>query len=74
MEDQCATCEENWEEGKKHIDIWMDSNDDNENKLYDCQEQWTRTKIKVETDPSKDREVTTVPLFDKDDGECLNSV
>jgi len=74
MEDQCATCEENWEEGKKHIDIWMDSNDDNENKLYDCQEHWTRTKIKVETDPLKDREVTTVPLFDKDDVECLNSV
>ena len=74
MEDQCATCEENWDNVKKHIDIWMSSDDDNEDELYDCQEYWTRSKTKVEINPPKNRDVNLTPLFDKENGECLKTI
>src|SRR3989344_664545 len=74
MEDQCSTCEENWDNVKKHIDIWMSSDDDNEDELYDCQEYWTRSKTKIEINPPKNREVNLAPLFDKENGECLKTI
>src|SRR3989338_3558306 len=74
MEDQCSTCEDNYDDGRKHIDIWMSSNDDYEDELYECQRYWTRNKTKVEINPPKNREVNLAPLFDKENGECLKTI
>ena len=73
MEDMCVTCIENWQDNeKKHIDIWMESNENYEDELYACQNQWTRSKTEIELNPPKDRKVSDDPLFNKEKGNCLS--
>ncbi len=70
MEDYCEGCVENWGDGKKHIDIWMESDDNFEEKLVKCQGKWTRKSIEVITNPSGTLPVDSSPLFNQSTGEC----
>lgn len=70
MEDLCAACTSDWSSGKRHIDIWMNSNASNTAKLKNCQYAWTRPSEQVEIHPPPDREVTTAPLFDTSTAIC----
>jgi hypothetical protein len=73
MEDYCAQCTTDWSSGKRHIDIWMNSNGSNTAKLQSCQYSWTRPSMPIEINPPKDREVTTAPLFDTSTAVCRTS-
>lgn len=66
LEDTCASCTGNW------IDIWMESDGNNQNKVIACEEHWTKESIPVEVNPPTGREVSTTPLFDKTNGVCQN--
>jgi len=65
MEDLCATC------GAGHVDIWMDSDGSHESELYACQNRFTRKSQEIEINPPIGRVVSTTPLFNKSNGECL---
>lgn len=66
LEDTCASCTTNW------IDIWMESDGNNTNKVIACEEYWTKENQLVEVNPPAGREVSTLPLFNKSTGVCLN--
>jgi hypothetical protein len=68
MEDTCAQCEIDWKSGKRHIDIWMNSN--SSNGVLQCEDNWTRTSAQVEVNPPSNRAVTTAPLYDTSTGVC----
>jgi hypothetical protein len=70
MEDTCAQCTSDWSAGKRHIDVWMNSDSTNGSKLLSCQYAWTRDAVDVELSPPADRPVDTTPLFDPKTGVC----
>lgn len=70
MEDYCESCSENLNEGKSHIDIWMQSKAEFEDELIDCQRKWTRKSEIVITNPSPNLPVSSSPLFDPFSGVC----
>ncbi|MGZ5971309.1 MAG: hypothetical protein ACXWP4_26750 [Polyangiales bacterium] len=73
MEDYCAACTSDWSSGKRHIDIWMNSDNNNGSQLLACQYSWTRSAADVEIHPPPDRPVTTAPLFDTSTAICRTS-
>ncbi len=73
MEDACAQCITDWSSGKRHIDIWMNSDASHGSALLACQDGWTRSAVDVEISPPPDRPVTTPPLFDTSTGVCRTS-
>ncbi len=73
MEDYCAACISDWKAGKRHIDIWMNSNAANTTKLLACQYGWTRPAADVEINPPPGRPVNATPLFEPATGVCLTA-
>jgi hypothetical protein len=73
MEDLCAGCVDDWEEGKYHIDPWISSNDSFAEEVIDCEHKWTRQSTPVILNPPPDLEVSSQPLFDTSTGKCLAS-
>lgn len=73
MEDYCAQCISDWRSGKRHIDIWMNSNASHGSQLLSCQYGWTRSSVAVEIHPPSNRPVTTAPLFDTGAGLCRSA-
>jgi 3D (Asp-Asp-Asp) domain-containing protein len=71
MEDTCAQCTSDWSAGKRHIDVWMNSDATNGAKLLSCQYAWTRDAVDVELSPPEGRPVDPTPLFDPKTGVCL---
>lgn len=71
MEDICGGCTNNKNTGKYHIDIWMNSDSRNTDKLLDCENFYTRQSVQAEINPPADREVDNTPLFDPVTGICL---
>ena len=66
LEDTCASCTGDW------IDIWMESDGNNEDKVIDCEEHWTKRNVAIEVNPPTGREVSTAPIFNKATGVCQN--
>lgn len=66
MEDQCASCDQSG----NHIDIWMESTENNPEKVYECQRNWTRNGELVVVNPSPNLPVITVPLFNTQQSVC----
>lgn len=66
VEDECAEGCEN-----DQIDVWMESNADNDKDAVDrCEKAWTLDKAEVEIDPPDDREVDTKPFFNTRNDTC----
>ena len=75
MEDVCAGCVENWKNnGRIHVDIWMESGSTFESELSKCQGYWTRRKVEIEIDPPRGKVVDTKPLFNNLNGACLSDI
>jgi hypothetical protein len=71
MEDVCTGCIRNWEDGKPHLDIWMESDNANTESLIACQGKLTRRSTTVIIDPPGNLPVSKLPLFDKINAECM---
>jgi 3D (Asp-Asp-Asp) domain-containing protein len=66
VEDECA-------EGCKNaqIDVWMESNADNDGEAVDqCERAWTLDESEVEINPANNHEVDTTPFFDTINNIC----
>ncbi|QQS38766.1 hypothetical protein IPM62_05285 [Candidatus Woesebacteria bacterium] len=75
VEDLCEGCVNNVQEsGRNHIDVWMESNDNHSQSLVACQHYWTRQISTVVIHPSHNLPVNSLPLFNKDTGECLKTI
>jgi 3D (Asp-Asp-Asp) domain-containing protein len=72
MEDYCATCVRDNNQGKKHIDIWAGGNGSNEAKLIACEEDWTRESENILLNSQNGMEVNLTPIFDSGSAVCLN--
>jgi len=70
MEDTCAACIADWSSGKRHVDVWMNSDSTNSENLRSCQHSWTRPAAEIEINPPPGRPVTTGPLFETSAGAC----
>ncbi len=62
MEDLCVTCSKNYKNGRKHIDVWAGGDGTNAQKLYECENRWTRESEIIELNPPGNRLVNTNPL------------
>lgn len=72
MEDSCATCIKDWQlKNKAHIDLWIESEEINSDKLLECENLLTRQRADVEINPKEEREVDLTPLFNISTGECI---
>ena len=71
MEDSCAQCITDWSAGKRHIDVWMNSDATHGSQLLSCQYADTRSAENVEVNPPSTRPVAPPPLFDTGAGVCL---
>jgi 3D (Asp-Asp-Asp) domain-containing protein len=70
MEDSCADCMTDWKNGKRHIDVWLDSDGRLDSQVLACENALTRNKTAVEVMPPADRPVNATPLFDQAAGTC----
>ncbi len=70
MEDWCQQCVTDWSAGKYHIDLWVNSDGTNGDKLLKCEYSLTRSSADVEINPPSDRAFNTAPLFNPSDGSC----
>lgn len=65
VEDECANCDPD------QIDVWMESNAENNSKAVDqCEKAWTLDEAEVEIEPSGDRKVDPKPFFDINNDTC----
>jgi hypothetical protein len=70
MEDSCAACITDWKSGKRHIDIWLNSDGRLDSQVLACENSLTMDRAGVELAPPPDRAVDATPLFDPDTGKC----
>ena len=73
MEDQCEACINDWRESRKrHIDIWMNSNQRTGEAVHDCAYRWTQEQTLIEINPPRNRPVEPRPVFDTTTSTCLD--
>lgn len=70
MEDSCLGCIDSWNSGKKHLDIWMESDANFQEELDHCQGHLTKESARVITNPPANLPVNTLALFNKATGRC----
>lgn len=69
MEDGCVECSADWQNGKRHVDLWMGpASMQPEPALDDCEAMITRDAAEIVVDPPSDLPVDTTPMFS--DGQC----
>jgi hypothetical protein len=72
MEDLCEQCTTDWQNGERHIDIWMgtDKVSPKAQALTHCAYAVTNSTAKILINPSSDMHVDTRPLWSESTG-CI---
>jgi 3D (Asp-Asp-Asp) domain-containing protein len=73
MEDECAACEDDWSNGKYHIDLWLNGKGGDVDSVYACEDSLTRDSASVVVNPLSNKTVDTTPLFKSSTNTCYGS-
>lgn len=71
MEDDCVECDQDWSDGKYHIDLWIGGKGGDAGQVLDCEDALTRSGTVV-IDPPSDEAVSSTPLFDSSTNTCYS--
>ncbi len=70
MEDGCAACSQDWQNGKRHIDLWVGGEGGDDNAVINCEDSLTQDSGDVIVDPDPNQPVDSGPLFNSGDNSC----
>jgi hypothetical protein len=70
MQDECVACDQDWNNGKWHIDLWIGGHNENTNLVIQCEDALTQDSGQVIVGPPSTEPVDTTPLFSN--GNCYN--
>ncbi len=72
MEDECTECDQDWNQGKYHIDLWIGGKGGNSNDVINCEDDLTQDSAKVIINPPSNESVDTTPLFNSSTNTCYS--
>ena len=72
MEDDCVECDQDWNNGKAHIDLWVGGEGGDTNAVINCEDALTQDSADVDVNPPSDEAVDTTPLFDSSSNTCYD--
>jgi len=72
MEDECVECDADWNNGVRHIDLWVGGQNGNTNSVINCEDNLTQGSSAVITSPPTNEPVDTTPLFNSSTNTCYN--
>ncbi len=72
MQDECAQCDTDWNNGKFHIDLWVGGQNGNVNAVINCEDALTQGSAAVILSPPSNEAVDTTPLFNSSTNSCYN--
>ena len=72
MEDECVACDQDFANGKQHIDLWTGgtASSDSDAQIQ-CEDSLTRDRAQIIVNPASNQPVDTTPLFDDRSGACF---
>lgn len=70
MEDGCVECSQDWQNGKRHIDLWAGGERGDADAVINCEDSLTQDSGDVIVDPDPNRPVDSGPLFNSSDNSC----
>jgi hypothetical protein len=72
MEDDCVSCDSDWQNGMKyHFDFWLNSDASaNSQAVIQCEDMWSQGMTTVEINAPPGRMVDPKPLFDIPTNTC----
>lgn len=70
MEDGCVECSQDWQNGKRHIDLWAGGEGGDANAVINCEDSLTQDSGDVIIDPGPGEPVDAGSLFNSDDNSC----
>ena len=72
MQDECVECDQDWANGKWHIDLWIGGEGGNTTDVINCEDALTQDSAQVIINPSSSEPVDTTPLFDSNTDSCYD--
>ena len=72
MEDECVECDADWNNGIRHIDMWVGGQGGNTNSVINCEDNLTQGSSAVIVSPPTNEPVDTTPLFNSSTNTCYN--
>jgi hypothetical protein len=72
MQDECVECDQDWNNGKYHIDLWVGGQGGNTNSVINCEDSLTQDSAPVIVDPPSTEPVDTTPLFNSGTNKCYD--
>jgi hypothetical protein len=72
MEDDCVECDQDWNNGKYHIDLWVGGEGGDPDAVINCEDDLTQDSAEAEINPPSDEQVDTTPLFDSSSNTCYD--
>jgi hypothetical protein len=72
MEDDCVQCDQDWNNGTYHIDLWVGGEGGDSNAVINCEDNLTQNSAEVDINPPSNEPVDTTPLFDSSSNTCYN--
>jgi hypothetical protein len=70
MEDGCVECSQDWQNGKRHIDLWVGGEGGDANAVINCEDSLTQDAGDVIIDPDPGQPVDAGSIFNSDDNSC----
>jgi chitinase len=67
-----VACDNDWRNGKYHIDLWVGGQGGNTNAVIACENSLTQSNGQVIIDPASNEPVDTTPLFNSATNQCYN--
>jgi hypothetical protein len=72
MEDECVECDQDWANGKYHIDLWIGGEGGNTSSVLNCEDALTQDSAQVVLSPPSNEPVDTTPLFNSSTNKCYD--
>ena len=72
MQDECVECDQDWANGKYHIDLWVGGKGGNTSAVLNCEDNLTQDSAQVILSPPSTEPVDTTPLFNSSTNKCYN--
>jgi hypothetical protein len=72
MQDECVECDQDWANGKYHIDLWVGGKGGNTSSVLNCEDALTQDSAQVILSPPSNEPVDTTPLFNSSTNKCYD--
>jgi hypothetical protein len=72
MQDECVECDQDWSNGKYHIDLWVGGKNGNTSAVINCEDNLTQDSAQVILSPPSNEPVDTTPLFNSSGNKCYD--